>query len=301
VAAVQSLTLKWLGPPTVELDGHPVRLETRKVTALLAYLSLERRPQSRELLATLLWPEFDSRRAPANLRRVLTSLQESLGPGWLQADRETIALCGGEQVRTDISEVLAAVHDARAHHPGQAEPVCPSCAGKLEAAALLWRGDFLEGFNLKDCPGFDQWQMGRRDELSQCMSWVMERLVEASSEAGRWDEAIERARRWLALDELHEAGHRTLMFLYARGGKRSAALRQYKECTRLLRDELGQEPEPATQALHERIRLRKLDPQQPPAPAETTEKRAAPAPEPPAGQSPARLRPPPRRPSLVER
>ena len=64
---MEGLELKWLGPPQVKLDGGPVRLETRKVTALLAVLSLEGRPQSREYLAALLWPEFDSRRAPANL------------------------------------------------------------------------------------------------------------------------------------------------------------------------------------------------------------------------------------------
>lgn len=78
---METLELKWLGPPRVKVDGRPVRLETRKVSALLAVLSLDRRPQSREYLATLLWPQFDSRRAPANPRRALTSLQASLGTG----------------------------------------------------------------------------------------------------------------------------------------------------------------------------------------------------------------------------
>jgi DNA-binding SARP family transcriptional activator len=81
------LELKRLGPPRVKVDGRPVRLETRQVSAFLAVRSLKQRPQLRQHLATLPWPEFDSRRAPATLRRALTSLQASLGAGWVQAER----------------------------------------------------------------------------------------------------------------------------------------------------------------------------------------------------------------------
>ncbi|MGA2380892.1 MAG: BTAD domain-containing putative transcriptional regulator [Spirochaetia bacterium] len=253
------LCLFWLGPPRVEVEDLPVRLETRKVTALLAVLSLERRAQSREHLATLLWPEYDSRRAPANLRRALASLQASLGPGWLQADRETVALCGLGRIRVDFDDLIIRVRDARTHHPGAEDRLCAACEEKLEEAGALHKGDFLEGFNLKDCPEFDQWQMLKRDELLQEMSYAMERLAQASAEAGRWEDAIERARRWLSLDELHEPAHRALMFSYSRTGKRSAALHQYEECARLLQAELGQEPDERTRVLYERIRDRKLE------------------------------------------
>jgi LuxR family transcriptional regulator, maltose regulon positive regulatory protein len=304
---METLELKWLGPPRVKADGRPVRLETRKISALLAILSVDRRPQSREYLANLLWPEFDSRRAPANLRRALSSLQASLGTDWVQADREAIALGGPGQVCVDIEDALLGVREARAHHPKQGERLCAPCVGKLQEAARLHRGDFLEGFNLKDCPGFDQWQMGKREELSREMGWALERLAEVHGEAGRWEEGIGAARRWLALDELHEGAQRTLMFLYARSGKRSAALRQYDECARVLHTELGQEPEEATRSLYERIRLRKLEP--PRSEAAAAASPPIPTPQPGKGsgatasadQLSTRLRPPPRRPALVER
>jgi LuxR family maltose regulon positive regulatory protein len=304
----------WLGAPRVEAAGRALRLETRKVTALLALLSLERRPQSREYLAALLWPEFDARRAPANLRRALASLQASLGPGRLRADRETIALEG--DIRVDLEELCARVQEARAHHPG-GEPLCPACAGKLAAAAGLYRGDFLEGFNLKDCPAFDQWQLLRRETLAGQMAWALERLSEADAAAGRWEAALEHARRRLALDELHEPAHRALMFLYAKRGRQSAALKQYETCERLLREELGQEPEESTRALAERIRGRRLEAGR--APAATTpgapgagagQAAPEPAPAPAAGSAPplrppvappTRLHPPPVRPRRVQR
>ena len=47
------------------------------------------------------------------------------------------------------------------------------------------------------------------------------------------------ARRWLALDPLHEPAHRQLMSLYEISGQRAAALRQYETCRQTLSDELG--------------------------------------------------------------
>jgi DNA-binding SARP family transcriptional activator len=43
------LRFLWLGPPAIEYDGRPLRLEMRKTLALLAYLSLS--PQISEDLA----------------------------------------------------------------------------------------------------------------------------------------------------------------------------------------------------------------------------------------------------------
>jgi hypothetical protein len=56
--------------------------------------------------------------------------------------------------------------------------------------------------------------------------------------------------RLLALDPLQEAVHRALMRLYARQGRRGAALRQYQVCVAALRRELGTEPEGETKALY---------------------------------------------------
>ncbi|HLO15537.1 MAG TPA: hypothetical protein VK206_11955, partial [Anaerolineales bacterium] len=50
---VEALKIYWLGPPLVELKGRPIKLETRKAAALLAYLSLTPEKCQREILATM--------------------------------------------------------------------------------------------------------------------------------------------------------------------------------------------------------------------------------------------------------
>src|SRR4051794_41909640 len=63
------LRLTLLGPPAVTRDGRPLAFDTRKATALLAFLALEGKPQPRDRLAALLWPDADPSRARPALRR----------------------------------------------------------------------------------------------------------------------------------------------------------------------------------------------------------------------------------------
>ncbi|MFQ5617253.1 MAG: BTAD domain-containing putative transcriptional regulator, partial [Anaerolineales bacterium] len=109
----------------------------------------------------------------------------------------------------------------------------------LTQAARLYRGDFMTGFTLRDSPAFDDWQFFEAERLRRKFAGALERLVACHAKRDELDPAIQHARRWLALDPLHEPAHRVLMRLYAQSGHRAAALRQYRECVRILESELG--------------------------------------------------------------
>ena len=69
IAMAPRLRLELLGPVRVDVDGVPLVVDTRKATALPAYLAIGGRPASRETLAALLWPESDEAGAHGALRR----------------------------------------------------------------------------------------------------------------------------------------------------------------------------------------------------------------------------------------
>ena len=73
----------------------------------------------------------------------------------------------------------------------------------------------------------------------------------------RGEAAVQTALRLIALDPLQETVHRTLMRLYARLGRRAAALRQYQLCVSVLQRELGVEPEADTRELYQEILRRR--------------------------------------------
>jgi tetratricopeptide (TPR) repeat protein len=125
---------------------------------------------------------------------------------------------------------------------------------RLQEAVELYRDHFLAGFNLKDAPGFDEWVFFQSENMQRDLAYALETLVRCQLEAGAAETAIPFARRWVSLDTLNEAAQRQLMRVYEQAGQHSAALRQYQECARLLREEIGAQPDPETIALYERIK-----------------------------------------------
>ena len=65
------LSIALLGPPVVLVDGAPLRVDTRKALALLAYLSVTGRPARRDTLCALLWRDAAPDRARASPMMVL--------------------------------------------------------------------------------------------------------------------------------------------------------------------------------------------------------------------------------------
>ena len=106
---------------------------------------------------------------------------------------------------------------------------------------------------MKDSFNFDDWQFFQTEELRRELVSALARLVRCHAARGDLEPAIGHARQWLALDRLDEAAHCELMRLYAWSGQRSAALRQYEECVRILKSALGVSPQEETAALHQAI------------------------------------------------
>ncbi|MCB9160035.1 MAG: AAA family ATPase [Caldilineaceae bacterium] len=249
------LTIQLLGAPTIAVDGQPIETDTRKATALMAYLAMQPGVHTRDHLATLLWPDLDQTRARAALRRTLSALNRTPASAWLDVTRESLALRQDATVGIDAHRfrTLAAPDAALA---------------QLEDAAACYTGDFLAGFSLRDSPLFDDWQFFAAEELRHTLVDVLDRLSDGLARGGRFDDAIGHMRRRLQLDPLHEAAHRTLMRLYVWNDQRNAALRQYRECVRILDDELGVPPLDETTALHDEIQRNSTLP--PPAGAART-------------------------------
>jgi DNA-binding SARP family transcriptional activator/Tfp pilus assembly protein PilF len=246
-------TMLLLGAPRIAVDGVPVEVDTRKAIALLAYLALTGRRHTRDALSGLLWPEYAQRRARAALRRTLSSLSAARAGGWLEVGRESIGLVR-DKTWVDVDRFRELLAGCRTTHGHGESEVCAGCLEPLEAAVALYRDDFLAGFALRDSPAFDDWQFFESEELRRELAGALERLSRVLATRAEWEKAISHSRRWLALDGLHEPAHRWLMLVYAWAGQRTAALRQYRECVRVLEAELGVSPLEETTRLYESIR-----------------------------------------------
>src|SRR5918995_531532 len=250
-------TISLLGTPRIEHDGVPVEVDTRKAIALAAYLAVTGQIQTRDALAGLLWPEYSQSRARAALRRTLSSLGKARAEGWLRADRESVGL--DDAIWVDVARFHDLLAECKEHGHPESE-VCPDCLLPLTEAVALYRNDFMAGFGLRDSVAFDDWQFFQSESLRKELAGTLERLARGRAALGEWEVAIAHARRWLAMDTLHEPAHRLLMALYAWSDQRAAALRQYRECVRVLGQELSVVPLEETTLLYRAIQENDLPP-----------------------------------------
>ncbi|MFN2108820.1 MAG: ATP-binding protein, partial [Anaerolineae bacterium] len=249
------LSLLLLGAFQATLDGEPITaFRSAKVRALLAYLAVEAdRPHRRETLAALLWPEEPDAVANNNFRNTLSILRKAIGDRTRFGDRletETpFLLVTRETVQFNcISDCWL---DVRAFQ----ECVATSNPGsQLAEAVALYRGDFLEGFYVKDSVAFEDWMILIRDRLQRQVGTALQRLVEVYDNQGDYEHACTYAWRWTELEPWQEDAYQHLMRVLALHGQRTAALAQYEVCRDILQQEFGVEPSAQTLRLYEYIR-----------------------------------------------
>jgi DNA-binding SARP family transcriptional activator len=221
--------------------GQDVGPVSKKARVLLAYLALSpgcRQP--REKIAGLLWGGTRDYQARASLRQTIAVLRRSLdgaAASVLATTGSTIGLAVTD-VSADVVEFETLVADGR--------------PAALEQAAALYRGDLLEGIATSE-PGVEEWLLAERERLRELAVDALRRLLAHQSWTGAVELAMRTAGRLVAIAPLDEGPHRALMGLYVRQGRRAAAVRQYRMCARMLKRELGAEPEAETVHLYNAI------------------------------------------------
>lgn len=262
---MKRLNLAFLGAIQVTLAGAPVTdLRYDKLRALLSFLAVEgERPQRREALTGLLWPDLPEDGARANLRQALASLRTAIGdrtaqPPLLLITRESVGWNPAADAYVDVAAFEELLRAARRHAHHQADE-CRQCAQWLAQAVELYRGSFLAQFSLPDSGPFEQWAVTKRENLQRQAQEALARLVSYHARQGEYEQAERYVRRQLEIEPWDESAHRQLMRLLAAGGRRTQALTHYEQCRRLLWDELSVEPEAETVALFEQIQLQRED------------------------------------------
>lgn len=243
------LQVNFLGGFELRVGNNSLGFSYDKVRALFAYLVMEPVAHSRESLAQLLWPTIAPKTARGNLRRCLFDLRSALAaaaPG--QAHASTIRGIGA--LRFEATDcLLLDVREFLATHTSATDPL-----GFLARRAALYRGEFLAGLSMPECPEFDDWLVRQRETLHRRALDLLKQLSISYEQMGDHGKALQYASRLTELDPWDEEAHRQAMRLFALNGQHGAALGQYEACCRLLKNELGVLPSEETRQLVQRIR-----------------------------------------------
>jgi DNA-binding SARP family transcriptional activator len=247
LAAPAPERIQLCGPLVVERDGQrwESRLPGRQGRLLFAYLTLYRhRTSSRDELTRALWGDHVPPAGDTGLNALVSKLRRGLGPEVVQG-RSSLRLMLDPDAWVDVEAAEKAVHKAESrvvlhdwtHAWG------PSLAALFIAERVFLPEDHA--------PWIDE----RRRWLADIHLRALEAYAAASLGTGGTEllSAVRAGRRLVRIAPLREYGYQVLMQALAAQGNIAEALVVHARLCRLLRDELGVSPGPATQAVHQAL------------------------------------------------
>jgi DNA-binding SARP family transcriptional activator/tetratricopeptide (TPR) repeat protein len=238
-----------LGRVDVEVLGQSIRMDRAQRRALLAYLLLHHgRTVSVSQLIDALWGSTPPATAKAQVFAAVSAVRRMLrahgGDLITSSPAGYLLTTAGHQF--DLLNFRELVAQAQA-------PDSPAEAvNALRAALQLWKGTPLAGVA-------GAYVEPTRAQLVQEQLAAQEQLFEVELELGRHDAIIPELFALAGAQPLRERPIGQLMLALYRGGRQAEALETYRVARRRFIDELGIEPTPQLDHLHNRILLNDLD------------------------------------------
>jgi len=223
---------------------------TRQARQLLKILLTERpRPVSTDLLIEILWPNSTPNAAATTLRSAINALRNVLEPDrpnrapskYIVTQAPGYAFHPSADIWLDVEEFERRLNQAQTI----ADPAFRLVF--LEGAIGLYQDDYLISDPYAD------WLQAERERLRERFFNALLQTADLFADSGRYADAITVCRRLLARDEVRENAYQLLMRFQAESGDSAGALLTYERCRTILSDELGADPSPLTQTLHQRI------------------------------------------------
>jgi len=232
-----------LGPTQVFLHAEPVLLSrwaSVRTRELFFFLLAHPEGVRRDQVGALFWPDLPPSRMNTVFHTVLYRLRRALFNDCVVYQEGRYRLNDQVQWWYDVQEFERLLDEA-------AEAQSPEeQIGRYQEALALYRGDYLEEF-------YSDWCQQERERLRERYIAAAMRLADLYLERGEPESAIGVCQAVLARDRYQERAYHRLMRAYAATGDRTAAIKAYRQCVDLLREDLGLDPLPETEDLYRQI------------------------------------------------
>lgn len=215
-------------------NGAPLDIKRRKCRGIIYYLASHRSPISRDSLQEMFWPDQDYSAARHNFNVILSNIKKQM-PGAIVGDGASVQL--SPTVDDDASRLEHVLESDRNED--------------LAEALSLYRGDFLDGFNLEGLPDYESWKSEQREYYQLLFIDGLAKLAEYYDAIGEYQKGIFTLRRAMKVDPLRESLYRAMMRLYHHSGDIFKVCHTYQELKDVLSEEFGVVPTSQTRTLYD--------------------------------------------------
>lgn len=228
-------SLSLLGPIQIFVAGKIVEGGwRRKSLELLAYLSIRPRGASRDQILEALWPGGDPKLTQRYLWQSVSQVHQRLGRG---EDHSRIIQKVDDSYRLDLAKLWVDIvaFEAAVNRSSRAE----DAEDFLSFACSLYKGEFCEG-------RYFSWATRDIERLRSACIDAVRQLATLLEVREKKEQALLLLDMAIALDPYDEDLYRRAILLEAELGRRDRLVRRFRKLRRLMIEDLGLEPSPAT-------------------------------------------------------
>lgn len=228
------LKLNVLGTLTLQSPGGtvPPEAKQKRRLGLLALLAAgDSRGLSRERIQAFLWPESDSVRSRHAMDQLIYATRRALGVDPFLAE--------GGDMRLDPSVVATDLRDFRSALE----------SGELARAVAGYGGPLLDGFHMSDSRELESLLDGLRARVAGEYHTALETLAVRAHAAGELAASLSWRRKLAESDPLSSRVAANVVRALILAGDRPSALQYATSYRRLVKEDLGVEPDPEIRSL----------------------------------------------------
>ncbi len=251
-SALHSLQVFSFGHFGLVAQGKGLEIEKwkrKQALKLLKYLITHRgHAIPRERLVECLWPDVDEHHGRDRLKVTLYYLRNQLRKAGISDEIiETINhtyLLRADKIwlDADIFELTISEGSFLTERKNWKEAI-----RSFDQVQHLYRGEYLEEEIYED------WCAEERERLRELYLDMLAKMAQCYAELNLFSKAVQVCRRALACEACREYFHRALMIHLTQAGQRDQAISHYKNCQKILLQELGVEPMVETKAIYKQI------------------------------------------------
>ncbi len=253
VYILEKLEVFSLGTLDIKLNNRSINeYMSGKAFGLLCYLAMNSdKVLNREKLVELFWGNSDSEAAKYNLRYTLWTLRRIFKNEKAQDIiinvKNGCKISEAYKIITDVSlldNLLTNIEKDEKYYRNIT----------LEKIHSIYKGEFLEGFYLKNCPEFNDWVFYEREACQRKYISLLSGFSIYLKQNNLPEKCIDVYEEMIRMNPLQEDLYLNLIRLYIQLGDRNAALTHYEKCCKVLREELNIGPMQELQKVYQQIK-----------------------------------------------
>lgn len=230
------------------LDKPVVLCPNRNGQTILRYLIAQLdHSATMDILMTTLWPEDEPEATQNKLHIAVSALRRSLNNGYTTEPGRGYIICENRNYRLNPAVAVKTDVDDFLEYYRMGQQTDQRRLALYEQACFLYTGPFLSEDMYAD------WSFIQREQLSQKYIAICKVLADHYLHLQRYEDVAKWATAILKENRCDESAHQKLMQVHAAQGCRAEAIRQFQQCERILREELGIQPMPETSCLMQKI------------------------------------------------